>query len=58
MHLQLMDRHPAGVLFAFGLAIAAGPTSAQQDYPSKSIRFIVGVAPGGATDILARAIGA
>jgi tripartite-type tricarboxylate transporter receptor subunit TctC len=39
-------------------AAAAGPLSAQQDYPVKPIRFILGVAPGGATDILARAIGA
>jgi tripartite-type tricarboxylate transporter receptor subunit TctC len=37
---------------------AAGPVLAQQDYPVKPIRFIVGVAPGGATDILARTIGA
>ena len=39
-------------------AIVALNASAQQDYPVKSIRMIVGVAPGGATDILARAVGA
>lgn len=33
-------------------------THAQQDFPNKPIRMIVGVAPGGATDILARAVGA
>jgi len=37
---------------------AAHPSQAQQDWPVKPIRFIVGVAPGGATDILARVIGA
>ena len=46
----------AGGVMAF--AVAAGPALAQQDYPVKPIRFIVGVAPGGATDILARTIGA
>ena len=40
------------------LAGAAGLTPAQQDWPVKPVRFIVGVAPGGATDILARVIGA
>lgn len=39
------------------LFVTASTAFAQQDYPSKPIRMIVGVAPGGATDILARAIG-
>ena len=43
---------------ALAFAAAAGSLLAQQDYPVKPIRFILGVAPGGATDILARAIGA
>ena len=43
---------------AFSVVALAGPASAQQDFPVKPIRVIVGVAPGGATDILARVIGA
>jgi tripartite-type tricarboxylate transporter receptor subunit TctC len=39
-------------------AVGAGAVYAQQDYPVKPIRLIVAVAPGGATDILARIIGA
>jgi tripartite-type tricarboxylate transporter receptor subunit TctC len=45
---------------ALALAVVtatAGTALAQQDFPTKPIRMIVGVAPGGATDILARTIG-
>lgn len=51
----------ASLRFAFPLALmlgcATGGVLAQKDYPARPIRFLVGVVPGGATDILARAIG-
>ena len=38
------------------LLACAGTVFAQADFPAKAIRFLVGAAPGGATDILARAL--
>ncbi len=52
------------VFFRLSAAVAitcllgsAEVVDAQTDYPVRPIRFLVGVAPGGATEILARAIG-
>jgi tripartite-type tricarboxylate transporter receptor subunit TctC len=50
-----MKRLLCALLFS---AVAPNAAFAQQDYPAKPIRMIVGVTPGGATDILARAVGA
>ncbi len=48
-------RIAATLLVTLALA-AAGTISQAQNYPGKSIRFLVGFAPGGSTDIVARLI--
>jgi tripartite-type tricarboxylate transporter receptor subunit TctC len=49
-------RRPDCAHAAFLLALVAAGAGAQ-DFPAKPIRLLIGVAPGGATDILARAVG-
>jgi len=39
------------------LALAAGPSLAQQDWPNKPVKIIVGYVPGGGPDMVARALG-
>jgi len=46
------------VIAALGAGLLLTSAAQAQNYPTKAIRFIVGYPPGGAADILARAVGA
>ncbi len=46
------------VFLVFALALSCGEEALAQSFPNKPIRFVVGYAPGGSTDILARIVGA
>jgi tripartite-type tricarboxylate transporter receptor subunit TctC len=56
MKPEIVARHVIAAALAIG--IPAGSASAQRgDYPQRPIRFVLGFPAGGASDILARAIG-
>ena len=46
------------LIAALGAGLLLASAAQAQNYPTKAIRFIVGYTPGGAADILARAVGA
>jgi tripartite-type tricarboxylate transporter receptor subunit TctC len=54
----MISSRAATILVAMGLSALAGIGSAcALDYPTRTVRFVVGYPAGGATDILARLIG-
>jgi tripartite-type tricarboxylate transporter receptor subunit TctC len=57
----MMLRHRRAVLTGLAAiatgALALGPAQSQANYPNQTIRFIVGVGAGGATDTMARVVG-
>ena len=58
MHPTRLSRRNFNASLGAGLALAAlASTVRAQDFPSKPIRIVVPFAPGGPTDLMARAIG-
>lgn len=53
---RVLLRHAALVMAAL-FGVAAVPVCAQNDYPTKPIRLMVGYSAGGPTDVLARVLG-
>jgi tripartite-type tricarboxylate transporter receptor subunit TctC len=56
--LQRSRRHAFSVLLTAAFALAVGvPAQAQDAWPNRSVRMVVPFAAGGATDVVARALG-
>ena len=55
--MRTLQRIMFAIVIAMGSAVAAAPASAQQKFPSKPIRLVVGYGPGTQVDTTARLIG-
>ena len=51
-----MNTRITTALFAVAFTLTASLTAAQSDFPNRPLRLLVGFPPGGATDVLARAL--
>ena len=52
-----LDKRWIAVVFAFAACVAPFAPACGQEFPSRNMRLIVNVAPGGVTDALARLVG-
>ncbi|MEO8487230.1 MAG: tripartite tricarboxylate transporter substrate-binding protein, partial [Betaproteobacteria bacterium] len=56
MESSIVRRAASWALAAAALALASAPVAAQAPYPSKTIRIIAPVQPGGGVDLVGRTI--
>ena len=55
--MRTMRRVMIETAFAASVLATTGPAQAQQNFPTRPIRLVVGLSPGGTLDTLARITG-